>query len=499
MGSRCGKAPAGFRLFWSGVIISAIARPEPPLFAPAQRSSHERTAEASAGSGAGVHDLPPSLAFIAETDLDPSLLDAVARRAARLGIAPAKALVASGAMTEDAYIAALGRHMGLPVLDREPAVARWQSGPEAPAPGFARLEDRRGLERWVLAPRLEQVDRLLAGWRRPTEGDERIALATPSRFEAWYLAANGGACAAAAAASLQRLYPGFSACDRPRPGWRGLAGVFGLLALVAGLGGVDALRLSFGVAAGLLFAAASLVRLVAATASDTSVPATPRPLADAGLPTYSVLVPLLHEAVMLPQLVAALGALDYPPEKLDVRLLVEADDAETRDAIARLALPAHMRVMVVPPGLPRGKPRALQIALPFVRGDLVTVFDAEDVPEPGQLRRAAAVFAGAPAILACLQASLVIDNARDGWLTATFAVEYAALFDVLNRGLDSLGWPILLGGTSNHFRTAVLREVGGWDPWNVTEDADLGLRLARLGYRVGTLASATDEASVPTR
>jgi cellulose synthase/poly-beta-1,6-N-acetylglucosamine synthase-like glycosyltransferase len=183
---------------------------------------------------------------------------------------------------------------------------------------------------------------------------------------------------------------------------------------------------------------------------------------------------------------------DYPRAKLDIKLLVEEDDAATLAAIQALELPPRYETIVAPAGWPRTKPRALNVALPVARGDLVVVFDAEDAPDPTQLRRAAARFAADPT-LDCLQARLTIENAKEAWISQMFAIEYAALFDLINPGLAALGLPIALGGTSNHFRTRTLRKAGGWDAWNVTEDADLGLRLARRGARVGALRSDTRE------
>ena len=150
-------------------------------------------------------------------------------------------------------------------------------------------------------------------------------------------------------------------------------------------------------------------------------------------------------------------------------------------------------IVVVPQGGPRTKPKALSFALPLARGEFVTVYDAEDRPHPGQLREAHATFATAGPELACVQASLVIDNASAGWLPLMFAVEYAALFDGLLPTLAAHAMPLPLGGTSNHFRRAALEAVGGWDPFNVTEDADLGLRFARFGYRALTMPLATHE------
>jgi glycosyltransferase XagB len=178
--------------------------------------------------------------------------------------------------------------------------------------------------------------------------------------------------------------------------------------------------------------------------------------------------------------------------KLDIKLLLEADDGDTAAALAAIPLPARFEVVVVPPGEPRTKPRALNAALPLARGTLLVVFDAEDVPACPQLRRAAAHFARAPDTTACLQARLVIDN-HEGRLPRFFAVEYAGLFNVLNPALAALGMPMPLGGTSMHVRTEVLRRLGGWDVRTVTEDAELGLRLALAGYRVGDLPSSTFE------
>lgn len=152
-----------------------------------------------------------------------------------------------------------------------------------------------------------------------------------------------------------------------------------------------------------------------------------------------------------------------------------------------------MQVVIVPRGLPQTKPRALNLALAEARGELFTIFDAEDVPDPRQLRLAAARFLRSAPELVCLQAHLVIDNPDDSWLSACFALEYAGLFDVLNPGLLQSGLPIMLGGTSNHFRTAALRRVGGWDPWNVTEDADIGFRLVRAGGYMADLPCRTLE------
>ncbi len=216
------------------------------------------------------------------------------------------------------------------------------------------------------------------------------------------------------------------------------------------------------------------------------------------LPRYSVLVPLYDEAAVLPQLVFGLSHLAYPSERLEILLVLEARDRETRNAAANLRMPANMRVVVVPRGGPRTKPKALNYALTFATGELVVVYDAEDRPEPGQLHAAASEFARAGPDLACVQARLNIYNPAASFFTRQFTLEYSALFDGLLPALARLGLPIPLGGTSNHFRMQALRAAGAWDPYNVTEDADLGIRLARMGYRTATIASTTWE-EAPTK
>lgn len=217
------------------------------------------------------------------------------------------------------------------------------------------------------------------------------------------------------------------------------------------------------------------------------------PLPDTDLPRYTIVVPLYRETRVLPQLIGAMRRLDYPGAKLELKLVVEQEDADTLQALRALDLPPFAEIVIAPAGMPRTKPRALNVALLEASGDLIVVYDAEDVPEPMQLRDAARLFAQMPPDVACLQARLVIDNTYDTWLTRLFTIEYAQLFDVLNPALARFQLPIALGGTSNHFRAHLVRRALGWDAWNVTEDADLGFRLSLLGYRVEDLPSATYE------
>jgi cellulose synthase/poly-beta-1,6-N-acetylglucosamine synthase-like glycosyltransferase len=214
---------------------------------------------------------------------------------------------------------------------------------------------------------------------------------------------------------------------------------------------------------------------------------------DYELPAYTVLVAMYREARVLPDLVEGLMSLNYPAAKLDIKLVLEEVDAETLAAARALHLPAHIQIVIVPDGSPRTKPRALNYALQFATGDLLVIYDAEDRPEPDQLMKAAAHFRLARPEVVCLQARLTFDNASENWLAKQFTIEYASLFGGMLPMLDAARLPLPLGGTSNHFRVAALRRVGGWDPHNVTEDADLGMRLYRRALRAEVLDSVTYE------
>lgn len=269
-----------------------------------------------------------------------------------------------------------------------------------------------------------------------------------------------------------------------------------LLALAAGalvLGAASPARL-LGLLHDLAFAGFALViawRLATLFLARPPAPVPPAPLGRR-LPRYTVVAALRDEAAMLPQLVARLDALDYPRDRLQGLIVLEPDDAATLAAARARPLPAWLRVVVAPPGAPATKPRALNVALAEASGELLVIYDAEDTPHPGQLREAAARFAHGHPRLGCLQAPLRAHGAR-GPIGRQFAAEYAALFEVALPALSRAGLPFPLGGTSNHFRTEALRQVGGWDPWNVTEDADLGFRLHRRGWRLGLLTLPTWE------
>jgi cellulose synthase/poly-beta-1,6-N-acetylglucosamine synthase-like glycosyltransferase len=226
---------------------------------------------------------------------------------------------------------------------------------------------------------------------------------------------------------------------------------------------------------------------------DESIAIAARLLSEDELPVFTVLVPMFREPESLPILAQSLRQLDYPLGKLDIKLVLEAGDHETIEVARTLGLEGVFEVIRVPPSHPQTKPKACNFALRFARGEFVVIYDAEDRPEPDQLRKVVATFRQSSPSTACLQCRLNYFNAAENWLTRMFTLDYALWFDQMLPGLERLNVPIPLGGTSNHFKIEVLRELHAWDPFNVTEDADLGLRLSQNGYRVGIVDSTTFE------
>lgn len=211
------------------------------------------------------------------------------------------------------------------------------------------------------------------------------------------------------------------------------------------------------------------------------------------LPVVSVMVALYRESDIAPRLVRRLGLLEYPRELLDIVLVVEEEDAMTRTALASADLPPWMRVVVAPKGRVKTKPRALNFALDHCRGSIIGVYDAEDAPDPDQITRVVDRFYQRGPEVACLQGVLDFYNPTTNWLSRCFTIEYATWFRVILPGLERLGLPIPLGGTTLFFRRAALESLGGWDAHNVTEDADLGMRLYRHGFRTELVTTTTYE------
>ncbi|MEM5518499.1 glycosyltransferase family 2 protein [Henriciella sp. AS95] len=211
------------------------------------------------------------------------------------------------------------------------------------------------------------------------------------------------------------------------------------------------------------------------------------------LPVYSILIALRHEVSMVDQLARNLSAIDWPDHKLDIILLVEEDDPQTLEAALRSPMPGRTRVMTVPPGEPMTKPRALNFGLAFAVGEFVTIYDAEDRPEPSQLKDALRAFDKHGPRTVCVQAPLVSTNSSAGFVAAHWSLEYRVQFGLLVPAIARLWHPVMLGGTSNHFRRRDLIAMGAWDAWNVTEDADLGIRIGRMGGLTASISTPTYE------
>lgn len=418
-------------------------------------------------------------------------LDQIRRHASALNLSSAQFVMAKGLVTESDFYRAFAEHIGARFLTQIPPFARDSDWAHALRSGHARLQNGR----WIFAPQGRALALLKSRLTRPRAQD--VLITSPSVMRQAFAAQMRKRLASHAAHHLARQHPDSSAQSGVSHGQkRALSLICGLIVFGVIDGGalwalccaIFSAAIAFGVAMRLIGTARAL------PATQHLAP----PLSDGHLPFYTLLVPLYRESNILDQIITNLCALDYPRARHEILLLIEQDDEETRAALAQITLPPHVETILIPAGRPRTKPRALNIGLLYARGDYLVVYDAEDRPETDQLRKAASAFAQGGPKLACLQASLAIDNAKETWITHLFALDYASHFDVLHWGHSRLNLPLPLGGTSNHFRTSVLRDIGGWDAWNVTEDADLGLRLARRGWTCRMLASTTFEEAPPS-
>lgn len=448
------------------------------------------------GAPAGVPrgDRGFAAALLASGDVAPDMLLRALALRRRHGGRIEDILLSRGIMTADALYAAMARYWGAPVVDPLR---------DAPDP---RLVGRLGAAACLrdgLVPWRRVGPRTIVATAHPADfarampvlsarfGQVAMALAPARAIEDAVLAAHGPRLARQAEARV----PAGQSCR----GWdRGPAAAIllaGLLALALGLWiappAVLGLLVGWTV---LTMAAGSGLKLAALMALRRPPVATP-PDAVLGppLPVVSVMVALYREAGIAARLVQRLERLDWPRDRLDVVLVVEERDSLTRAALDRAVLPPWMRVAVVPDGPLRTKPRALNFALDLCRGSLIGIYDAEDAPEPDQIRRVVAAFRASGPRVACLQGVLDFYNPRSNWVARLFTLEYGGWFRVILPGLARLGVPVPLGGTTLFLRRDVLESLGGWDAHNVTEDADLGIRLARHGWQTALVDTVTQE------
>jgi glycosyltransferase XagB len=430
--------------------------------------------------------LPPELAFLAAEDLPLELMveDGGATPSADW---PLARLLSEGKIIEEMYYRALAIHLGCEYYSGNPPLAGSFDAVKGLRCGVGTLEPRAARPRIVIAPNAQFVSPLIEATRSGSICSGSFALASPQRFASLVRAYRGPELLDVA---LDRLPASLTARDGMTGLQTAAVGTAVILTFFLAVSHLEVLQALASAALWLIFSASVTLRSMAAVANGPEV--FPPKVSDNDLPNYTVVVALYQEASVVENLVKSIDALDYPKGKLDIKLVVEKRDVETFSRIVELRLPSRYEVVVAPLGKPQTKPRALNIALSSARGELIVVYDAEDIPAPDQLRLAASRFA-ADKDLDCLQARLAIQNHGESWLSKLFAIEYAILFDVINPGLCALDLPIPLGGSSNHFRVRSLVGVGAWDEWNVTEDADLGVRLSRFGYRVKALDSDTWE------
>ncbi len=415
-------------------------------------------------------------------------------RASEIGVGADRVLITAGLISEEHYLAALAAWLGVGYLPLE-------NVPRLACPlGDLRLIDaaQAGVLPltwadeliWVFAPRYLAARTLIRFVSRSPHLAHRIRLTSSGQLSRFIARHGDAALGAIADRRLSTQWPQFSAAPhRRRPPLMLAATAFAVIAI--GYLFPDPMRIAIEAALAFGFLGWLALRIVGSFLTPPLV--RPVRIDDRHLPVYTIIVALYREAAAVEDLIRTLHELDYPAEKLDIKLAVEADDIETGIALLRLDLGPPFEIVTAPDAGPRTKPKALNAALALARGTFTAVYDAEDRPEPDQLRRTLDVFLRNGDDLACVQASLTIDNTDDSWLARLFTAEYAAQFDLFLPGLAALELPLPLGGSSNHFRTAALRRAGAWDSYNVTEDADLGMRLARFGYRSAIVRSSTYE------
>ncbi len=429
--------------------------------------------------------------------LKPALLQEAEARARKLGLGAEQVLIRWGVIEEEYYLRRLSIYTGIEMddlgrFDLSDCPLRHDQIKYAATHGFVPLTIDGHLVR-AIAPRLQSARRLCRLVAERPGVRPNVRLVSASALQQFLTRQGGTALARTATRDLHENHPAMSAAPAQRTGgpWPGRLRRGCTVASIALLPPIIIPTIWSSLLA-LWFVVFIAFRLTAAFRPRRTAP-TLAPQLDRQLPVYTVISALYREASSVAPLMTAIDALDYPREKLDVILVIEPDDLATRMAIARLGPMPHVRTLVAPAVAPQTKPKALNWALPFAYGSFVAVFDAEDRPEAGQLRAALDAFERHGKDVACAQASLCIDNESHSWLSRMFAAEYAGQFDAYLLGMSDMKLPLPLGGSSNHFRTATLREVGGWDACNVTEDADLGFRLARFGYRSVTFPSTTFE------
>ena len=405
-------------------------------------------------------------------------------------------LIATGAIEAEAYFALVARDLGLPFsneiqLEHMVLEAGYPGAPMGkPAQVFCRNQN--GLLVLHIAPDRSIEIALREMLERDPSQSQRIVIVPPRVIALAILQKKSAERLEAARNKLNQEQPALSAKMTFLP-WQ--AYILGLISVAIPqwiYWSAGSLLTVLHIILSILFSFALYVRIFALRHIFRTKKQVNARL-DSGSSRYSVLVALHKEAAVAGQIVRSMSALDWPQEHLEVLYLCEAGDLETIAALKAQYLPPNHQVIAVPPGTPQTKPKALNYGLSHASGDFLVIYDAEDRPHPGQLKEAYSTLNQPGTKLACVQAPLLVTNKNAGWLANMFAFEYRVHFTALLPYLAAIRIPLPLGGTSNHFRRSALIEAGAWDPYNVTEDADLGIRFARFGYDVGVIGLPTLE------
>jgi glycosyltransferase XagB len=463
----------------------------------------------------GSNEKPLDILCLADSGISESALQTAICVSRDKNIPASEVLIARGEISRENYLRALAKYFGMGYLEEAPdhlctAIRKLHSDPMTALfklPAHIQYYEDDALC-YAVSPNAEGLSSLLKFAANGPNASARIRLIESRRLRCAWFRLFEEEMLNQACSHLNTRYPLLSA--KP-PATRRQLFVFSCLSylLISGwflIG--NAAIFALAVVLTVFYLASALLRIGLIVYLDkldeNQGGCKPGCLSDTGAldpedyPVYTVISALKGETGQVADLVKALDRLDWPESRREIFLICESEDPATINAIKALPLPDCFSIIECPGANPRTKPKALNYALPLISGKYTVIYDAEDRPDPGQLREAFAAFRSNDANLACVQAPLAISNSGTGWLASMFALEYDVLFRGILPVLAKLSAPLPLGGTSNHFKTDILRMVGGWDPYNVTEDADLGIRLARYGFRCGTISLPTWEAA-PTK
>ncbi len=467
----------------------------------ANPSSHSLHSFARLACNGKTEPLPHDISFLDAYGIDRSSMELAAWKSRQEDVSASSILIADGHISEVEYFQSMAADLGLPFDDADIELHEYlgEYGNSRELIDRARLTLVRsnGPYSYIyISPEGNNLPDLRKFIERHPDLKSRMVVTTNTANRRIFIARRQDRLVQSAVYSLKERLPHMSASVVVT---KVQSFVFwGLLVLVSLMMAfffkVTVLFLHF--TASIFYLICVWVRMIAALTSQPEkqmIKNVPLVRAHATLPVYSVLVALYHEDGQVADLVAALSKLQWPRSKLEIKLICEGDDPATIEAVKKVIPGPPFELVIVPPTLPRTKPKALNFAFPLCKGEYLVLYDAEDRPHPLQLMEAYSVFSKADGKLACLQAPLIIHNHHKGWLPTLFAIEYSALFNGFLPALARWKTPIPLGGTSNHFRTSALKKAGAWDPYNVTEDADLGIRLSRMNYQTGVLRYPTFE------